>query len=195
MFATILRLGYGFAHFTQGYVTHSRSCTLSSGWEGIWTQVCLNTKSDELPVASSKSITSLLTHQHLLPQRFHFLVLYRDSVLCYVRWASGPRKREQKETQAWQGWACEEEETWPFFAKSWDKTSAKLETEAICDRNGKSFFSLQTALHLAERMDNAPDQRISLTLFILIQSLFFKPGTIFSLTQPGNLIINRSSWT
>lgn len=43
MFATILRLGYGFPHFTQGYVTHSRSCTLSSGWEGIWTQVCLNT--------------------------------------------------------------------------------------------------------------------------------------------------------
>ena len=42
MFATILRLGYGFPHFTQGYVTHSRSCT-SSGWEGIWTQVCLNT--------------------------------------------------------------------------------------------------------------------------------------------------------
>ena len=31
MFAAILRLGYGFPHFTQGYVTHSRSCTLSSG--------------------------------------------------------------------------------------------------------------------------------------------------------------------
>lgn len=106
-----------------------------------------------------------------------------------------PKKNEQRETQAWQGWVCEEEEICPFNAKSWDKTSANLQAEVICDRNEKSFFSLQTALHLAERMDNAPDQRIFLTLFILMQSLFFKPGTVFSLTQPGNLTINRSSWT
>lgn len=85
------------------------------------------------------------------------------------------------------GWVCEEEETWPFFARKGDKTSAKLQVEMICDRNGKPFFSFRTTLHPAEKIENAPDQRISLTLFILIQILFFKPGTILSLTQPGNL--------
>lgn len=147
----------------------------------VWTQSLM---SFWLPHAKASPLllcTSLCATALSLPHS------YKDSVLCHLGWAMWPKKAWAKEDSGMTGWVCEEEETWPFFARKGDKTSAKLQVEMICDRNGKPFFSFRTTLHPAEKIENAPDQRISLTLFILIQILFFKPGTILSLTQPGNL--------
>lgn len=91
---------------------------LVSGWDGNWTQSCLNSDSDELLAASCKGISTALIMFQLFPsQSFHFLIL--QAPMFSVTWGKprGPRKHEEEQTQAWQGRVCEEEDTWPFFAK------------------------------------------------------------------------------
>lgn len=100
MFTMLRTHWYYFPYFTH---RKQRLCKLPkvthlvSGWDGIWTWICLNRQPDELPVASCKCITAVFPTVLSLPHSD------RDRVLCHLGWATWLKKACGKEDSGMTG--------------------------------------------------------------------------------------------
>lgn len=123
MFTTLWRLGFYFPYFThrkQMLYNLPKATHLITGWDGIWTQVSLNPQSDELLVASCKSITALPPHSPVTSSFLQKQCSLSPGVSHVAR--ESMRKRRLRHDRG----VCVQRRTLGLLAKKWNRTSAML---------------------------------------------------------------------